>query len=168
MHGIGIVNTLGALTALLLIVAPAHAAEPSRSAYTQHCAVCHGDAFEGAAQGVALVGRELDGGDSIDAIGASIANGNPAKGMPAWADALDDQAIKALAILIAEHRAGLSVDHLMAQYIPNRSEWTLPSRPVTTQLHTVTIELVAEGLGGQGLRTRNPTRLPCDPTDRSS
>ena len=160
---IEILNTLGALTVLLLIVAPAHAAEPSRSIYTEHCAVCHGDGFEGAAQGVALVGRELAGGDSIDAIGASIANGNPAKGMPAWADALDDQAIKALALLIAEHRTGLAVDHLMAQYIPDGSEWTLPSRPVTTQLHTVTIELVAEGLGGQGAAYPKPYSIAVQP-----
>ncbi|MCY3837700.1 MAG: PQQ-dependent sugar dehydrogenase, partial [Gammaproteobacteria bacterium] len=83
--------------------------------------------------------------------------------MPAWADALDDQAIKALALLIAEHRTGLAVDHLMAQYIPNGSEWTLPSRPVATQLHTVTIELVAEGLGGQGAAYPKPYSIAVRP-----
>ena len=138
-----IVNKLGALAILLLIVAPAHAQEEqSLASYKENCTVCHGAQLEGASQGVALVGRELVGGDSIDAISASIANGNPAKGMPAWASVLDDQAIKSLAILIREHRLGLGFGNLMAQYMPG--EWTLPSQPVTTQLHTVTMEIVAE------------------------
>ena len=137
-----IVNKLGALAILLLIVAPAHAQEEqSLASYKENCAVCHGAQLEGASQGVALVGRELVGGDSIDAISASIANGNPAKGMPAWASVLDDEAIKSLAILIREHRLGLGFGNLMAQYMPG--EWTLPSQPVTTQLHTVTMEIVA-------------------------
>ena len=128
---------------LLLVVTPTHVtAEPSQDIYNENCAVCHGDQLEGASQGGALVGRELVGGDSMDAISASIAKGNPAKGMPAWASVLDDQAIKSLAILIREYRSGLGFGNLMAQYLPG--EWILPSQPVTTQLHTVTLELVAE------------------------
>ena len=133
-----------ALTVLLLFPASIHAAEVSRSIYDQHCAVCHGDAFEGAAQGVALVGRELLGGDSVDAISASIGTGNPVKGMPAWTDVLDDQAVKALALLIVEHREGLQFEQLAVPY--GEDQWNLPLRPVTTQSHTVALELVAEGL----------------------
>ncbi len=132
------------LTVILLFLSPGHAAEVSRSIYGQHCAVCHGDAFEGAAQGVALVGRELLGGASVDAISTSIANGNPVKGMPAWAGVLDDQAIKAVALLIVEHREGLQFEQLAVPY--GEDEWTPPSRPVTTQSHTVLLELVAESL----------------------
>ena len=137
--GIEIVNTLGALTVLLLIVAPAHAAEPSGSIYAEHCAVCHGEALEGTAQGVALVGRDLSGGDSVDELSAAIADGAPERGMPAWRSTLDEQAIKSLALMVAERRVGGFLFGL-------GDEPTLPSNPVQTRWHAFSVELVAQGL----------------------
>ncbi len=56
--------------------------------FEENCAVCHGDALQGAAQGVALVGVDLQHGDSIEALSRSIANGYPERGMPAWEETL--------------------------------------------------------------------------------
>ncbi len=77
----------------------------SRS-FAGHCAVCHGEQLQGAAQGVALVGRELTGGTSTAEIEAGIARGSPERGMPAWSQALTATEIRGLAIYIAERRAG--------------------------------------------------------------
>ena len=40
--------------------------------YQNHCAVCHGDRLQGAAQGTPLVGVDLVHGDSFDALSNSI------------------------------------------------------------------------------------------------
>lgn len=128
---------------ILLSVAPsivAVAAEPGeRSAYEEHCAVCHGEALEGTVQGVALVGRDLSGGDSVDALSTVIADGRTERGMPAWQGILDEQAIKSLALTIAERRAG-------GFFFGMGDELTLPSNPVQTRWHAISVELVAQGL----------------------
>jgi len=74
--------------------------------FSEHCAVCHGDQLQGAAQGVALVGRNLTGGASAAELQASIGRGAPDKGMPLWSETLSETQIRALAIYIAEKRAG--------------------------------------------------------------
>ncbi len=80
--------------------------DPFIPLYAEQCAVCHGEAFEGAAQGPALVGRALTNGDSVAQLSASIARGLPERGMPAWAGVLNDAQIRGLAILVAEQRVG--------------------------------------------------------------
>src|SRR5512134_2192691 len=78
--------------------------DPFTPLYAENCAVCHGEAFEGAAQGPALLGRALTHGDSVAQLSVSIANGFPERGMPAWSGSLNEAQIKSLAILIAEKR----------------------------------------------------------------
>ena len=78
--------------------------DPFLPLYTQNCAVCHGDAFQGAAQGPALVGRALTHGETVEQIAGSIAAGFPQRGMPAWAATLSGAQIQSLAILVAERR----------------------------------------------------------------
>ena len=80
--------------------------EPFAPLYAENCAVCHGESFEGNAQGPALVGAPLLHGESVNEIARSIAAGYPERGMPPWAGALDEGQIRSLAILIAEKRVG--------------------------------------------------------------
>jgi cytochrome c553 len=57
--------------------------EPSLVAWRDHCAGCHGKTLEGTAQGPALVGTELKGGDTVPHLMAAIANGVPGTTMSA-------------------------------------------------------------------------------------
>ena len=72
--------------------------------YQGQCAVCHGAELQGAAQGPALVGSPLAGGETVAEVTASIATGAPDKGMPAWSGALPDDDIRGLAIYLLEKR----------------------------------------------------------------
>ena len=59
--------------------------------------------------------------------------------MPAWRSTLDEQAIKSLALMVAERRAG-------GFFFGLGDEPTLPSNPVQTRWHAFSVELVAQGL----------------------
>ena len=48
------------------------AREPSRVAFAEHCASCHGPALEGTPEGPALMTGPLRHGDSVDALVSSI------------------------------------------------------------------------------------------------
>jgi glucose/arabinose dehydrogenase len=75
--------------------------EPSRLAYAEYCASCHGVALEGSDSGPALVNRALDGGDTAKALTASIGDHPRTHD---WARALPDYTIKALALYVSEQR----------------------------------------------------------------
>ena len=78
----------------------------SKPLYQQHCAVCHGDRFQGTAQGNPLVGAPLVRGEGVEAIAKSIAEGATDLGMPAWSETPRAKGrSRSLAILIAEERA---------------------------------------------------------------
>ena len=125
---------------MVALSAMALAAEPGEpSMFETHCAVCHGASLEGTVQGVALVGRDLSGGDSVEALTIAIADGKAERGMPAWRSVLDAQAIKSLALMIAERRAG-------GFFFGLGAEPPLPSNPVQTRWHAFSVEVVAEGL----------------------
>ena len=57
--------------------------EKNEPEYLDNCAVCHGERLQGTAQGAPLTGELLHGA-SIGEIMASIAQGFPDKGMPAF------------------------------------------------------------------------------------
>ena len=69
--------------------------DPFMPLYAENCAVCHGAAFEGAAQGPPLVGRALSHGESVADISRSIAAGIPERGMPGWSGLLGEGRFKA-------------------------------------------------------------------------
>jgi glucose/arabinose dehydrogenase len=115
--------------------------DPFVPLYAEQCAVCHGQSFEGAPQGPALVGRALANGDSIDALTASIAKGVPERGMPGWSGVLDDAQIRGLAILIAEQRVGRQ----MVEFKVDKP-LVIPTAPIASELVAFRIETVATGL----------------------
>lgn len=115
--------------------------DPFGGPYEELCSVCHGENLEGAAQGTPLAGIELRHGDSIDALVRSIAAGFPETGMPAWAETLDDEQIRRLAIYVAERRSELAyTDFKIASPPP------LPESAIASEAHDFRVELVADGL----------------------
>lgn len=77
--------------------------EPSRVAYAQNCARCHGAALEGGDRGPLLSRGVLNGGDSTPELTASI-NRHAVPGSPDWANTLPPHTIKALALYVSEQR----------------------------------------------------------------
>lgn len=110
--------------------------------YVQHCAVCHGDRFEGTAQGTPLAaGAPLVRGEGVEAIAKSIAEGAADLGMPAWSETLSETQIRSLAILIAEERANATFsDFRMAPPLE------LPDGTIETQHHGYRLTKVIGGL----------------------
>lgn len=88
--------TLLSLAAALALPS-VHAAAPDGAAlYAQNCAGCHGDKREGG-EGPSLAARAGQPKSGKPALAAFIANGAPAKGMPAWKGVLDAAQIGAIA-----------------------------------------------------------------------
>jgi glucose/arabinose dehydrogenase len=117
------------------------AGDPFAPLYADNCAVCHGESFEGGAQGPALVGRELQHGDSVTDIAASIANGFPDRGMPGWSGTFDDGQIRSLAIYVAERR----VDRVFTDFKTDQP-LVIPTERIETELARFRIEMVATGI----------------------
>jgi glucose/arabinose dehydrogenase len=115
--------------------------DPFTPLYAERCAVCHGESFEGAAQGPALVGGRLVHGDSVAQLAASIANGFPERGMPGWSSVLDEAQIRGLAILVAERRVGRQMIEFKVD-----KPLTIPTEPIASELARFRIETVATGL----------------------
>jgi glucose/arabinose dehydrogenase len=109
--------------------------------YAEHCAVCHGDNLQGAAQGIPLVGVELKHGDSINGLTKSIADGIEGTTMPAWADTLDAAQIAQLAFLIRERRANLAYTDFKIGTPP-----TTPEGDIVTEAATFRVETFATGI----------------------
>jgi glucose/arabinose dehydrogenase/cytochrome c5 len=134
---------LASATALVPALTRAQQApqDPFVAVYRDSCAVCHGENLEGAAQGTPLVGTDLRHGSSIAEITASIANGFPQAGMPAWAETLDATAIQRLAIYISEERLDLGYADFKIAAPP-----VVPSGVTQTEEHAFRIETLIEGL----------------------
>ncbi len=136
---------LGVLVAIavgagILLYRALHA-DPFAPLYAENCAVCHGEAFEGAAQGPALVGRALSHGDSVAQISASIETGFPERGMPAWSSSLNEGQIRSLAILIAEQRVSRKFTDFKVD-----KELAIPTEPIESELVSFRIETVVDGI----------------------
>jgi len=118
--------------------------EPFAPLFAENCAVCHGDSFEGNAQGPALVGRPLTHGDSVGEIARSIAAGFPERGMPPWAGALDEGQIRSLAILIAEKRVGRTFTDFKTD-----KPLSIPTESIDSELHRFRLQTVTTGLSAK-------------------
>ena len=108
--------------------------------YRKNCGGCHGDNLEGATLGPPLLG-ELRGGDSVAQLEASIRDGAPAAGMPAWGETMKPARIHSLALYIAEQRQGTTI-------LDKKSgiALRLPTEPVTSHEAVFRLETVADGL----------------------
>jgi glucose/arabinose dehydrogenase len=119
----------------------AAAADPFVTPYQELCGVCHGENLGGAAHGTPLAGVDLKYGDSVDALERSIAEGFPQTGMPGWSETLDADAIRRLALYIAEQRASLTYTDFKVAAPP-----VIPDDVIASEGHTFRIETVAEGI----------------------
>ena len=109
--------------------------------YAAQCAVCHGAHQEGSSLGPSLLG-DLPGGDSIDALTRSIAEGAPDKDMPPWRDTLSADEIRGLAIYLSEKRQGdRGADGQGVGEPP-----AIPTAPIPTEHYALEIETVYTGL----------------------
>lgn len=110
--------------------------------YQLQCAVCHGAELAGAAQGPTLLAEDFEHGDSVAEVTASISNGVPKEGMPAWADIIPADDIRGLAIYILEKREGDDSAARSGVGAPP----VLPSGPISGELHSFTLQRVIGGL----------------------
>lgn len=111
--------------------------------YNKQCGDCHGEALQGTTQGPPLAGIELRHGDSIAALTASIAEGFPDAGMPAWAPILGDTWVENLAYYVAERRQGTT----LADFRVN-ADITMPSGVIATEQAAFRLETIATDLAG--------------------
>jgi len=108
--------------------------------FQENCAVCHGENLEGAAQGTPLRG-ELNHGESIAEIIASISSGFEASGMPVWRDIFSPIQIRGIAMYVLEARA--NVDYVTSNFDMPVS---IPAGELESELHDFRLETVASNL----------------------
>lgn len=78
--------------------------EASRVAFNENCADCHGSDLSGTSSGPALVDTRLQGGDTSEALIASILKAHNQGPTPDWEESLSNTMIKALALFVSERR----------------------------------------------------------------
>ncbi len=109
--------------------------------YADNCGGCHGSDLGGTAEGLALVGGSLPGGDSVSDLIASIKTAHPQLGQPAFLGTLSDEDIKGLAIYVGERRMG----QRFTEFRFDR-EVDIPTEVVSTEEHSFRIETIADNL----------------------
>lgn len=111
------------------------------SQFNEACGSCHGEDLRGLTRGPALVGAALRHGDTVAEIAASIADGFPEAGMPAFSATLTPVELHNLALYVAEQRQGTTI-------LDKRDaiELVLPRNVVDSERHAFRIEVVASGL----------------------
>jgi glucose/arabinose dehydrogenase len=109
--------------------------------YEKECAVCHGESLQGAAQGPPLVGTPLSHGASLEELAHSTRAGFPDRGMPGWAPVLSSDQIHALALFIAERRAGTDITDFRYS-APLR----IPEEPWASEHYRLAIDTIIAGL----------------------
>ncbi|MGD8346268.1 MAG: PQQ-dependent sugar dehydrogenase [Lysobacterales bacterium] len=92
-----------ALTPLLTLAQNRSGMGEIRELWDANCASCHGADLSGG-MASSLLDDEWANGGSDEELAASIRDGMPDAGMPGWSEALDDNQIRALVILIREVR----------------------------------------------------------------
>lgn len=107
--------------------------------YAVNCATCHGNAMEGG-QGPSLIDDVWLHGDDDAAMEKVIAQGVPAKAMPAFGSMLDKDAIRSLIALIREKGAGFKQGQKPRVV-------ALPTGVVRTQLEPFRMSLVSDKVG---------------------
>jgi glucose/arabinose dehydrogenase len=116
--------------------------DPFVADYDEHCSSCHGAKLQGVAElGPALIGAELQHGDSVTALEAVIAGGVAGTTMQGWSAQLSAEEIRGLAIYIAERR----VERLFTDF-KTGGEVTIPEGVVSSAVHDFRIEVVTDQL----------------------
>ena len=110
--------------------------DPYKPMYVAQCGGCHGDALQGTADAVALVNRELKGGDSVDALQDSIRSLHPELRVT-----LSDLEIKGMAIFVGERRLGQKFIEFQFDH-----DITVPEDVQHSEAHDFVVETIAEGL----------------------
>lgn len=135
-------RSLLAALGLLAGLAPARADGPrGRDAarlYAEFCANCHGAHLEGG-KGGSLLTPALKHGSDAPSLTRSIREGFPARGMPAFAQAISEVETTALVAFLRE-TATRQVDVRPTNDLP------LPAGPQRSEEHDFHLESVAEGL----------------------
>lgn len=130
---------VGALAAgPLLLAQPQPNPRDISKQYATLCASCHGDNMQGNQAPSMLDDIWVHGGDDAS-LAASIKNGRPATGMPAFGGTLTDEDIRAMVIYIREVRTRASVE--AAGYAKPAAD-----QMVKSEKHTFKLETVAEGV----------------------
>ena len=111
--------------------------EPSRVAYGDYCANCHGADLEGTPNGPALKNVELINGNSTQQLITSIAHHEHVVNKAGALDGvmLSAHTIKALALYVSEQRQGLPT-------IPGSHHYNVPEGTIYSQHHDFRIEQV--------------------------
>ena len=138
--GLVVLSVLVALPLTGYLLLPS-ALEPFHAQYVEHCADCHGEDMLGTGIGPSLLGRELAGGDTVDALRVAIAEGAPGRGMPAWGSQLSADEISAIAILIGERRRDFDFLGLLEPGVVD-----LTTSSFTTEAHDLHVQTVFDGL----------------------
>ena len=110
--------------------------EPSRVAFNEHCAGCHGLGLEGTPSGGALVGHALKHGETSPELMVSIAEQH--QDLP---QELSPSMVRALSLYIIESRQKLPT-------IAESHKYKIPDDIVQSQHHAFTVERVAELASG--------------------
>jgi len=124
-----------AVAAWYLITADSR--EPSRLAYLENCAGCHGADLRGSATAPALIDR--DGADrfNVEAIVSGIHDNHDRGQLTEQLEQLPDPMVRAVAMYIVEQRQGLPT-------IGGSQQSNVPSTIVRSQHHAFAVEVVAE------------------------
>ncbi|TGD76207.1 hypothetical protein E4634_01285 [Mangrovimicrobium sediminis] len=111
--------------------------EPSKLAFAEHCADCHGDGLQGTSAGPDLVSGALAHGDTVPQLMASIVERHPGSDVADWRESISSESIKALALYVAERRRAW----------PSTSDsyfLDVEEQVVSSQYHRFRVEKVAE------------------------
>lgn len=84
---------------------------------------------------------ELRHGETMAEIVASISNGYPDSGMPAWRDSLTESQIRNVALYVLETRANINY-----QSFNHKEPLVIPTDVVESELHNFRLETVATGI----------------------
>ena len=115
------------------------AREPSRLAYADYCASCHGPNLEGTDSGPPLMGTRLVSGSGTQHLISSITQHQEKQKRSASLDwnQIPAHTIKALALYVSERRQELPT-------IPESHQHRLPEAPLTSDHHDFRIEHVTD------------------------
>ncbi len=119
--------------------------------YTELCSGCHGAGLEGGA-GPSLLGDSWKHGGDDASLAASIHNGHPEAGMPAFGATVSDKEIRGLIVYIRE-QSGHAAERRQPPPHPD------PGAIATSRLHSYRIETAFPGL-------REPWSIAFLPDDR--
>ena len=114
-----------------------NAREPSRLAFQEYCASCHGTDLKGSDKAPSLIGRELSLLANHQALMAAISGQGDMAAAHDWREKLSPEMIKAVALYIGERQQA---------YFPTAASYTFRQQargPMTSQHHDFAVEQLA-------------------------